>query len=123
MESDIKRIEKQLKSVQTMMVDSLRGTNIAKLLPPRNNIMGSGKMLRAQLTLFLSPANRIDEKTALHAAAAVEAEPRIAPMHTSSRMSRTASQTASATWSISPSASMTRYRSGSWEANGLMRLS
>ena len=54
------------------MADSLRNTNISKLLPSRNNIMGSGKMLRAQLALFLGPANGGDEKTTLHAAAAVE---------------------------------------------------
>ncbi len=54
------------------MVDSLRSTNISKLLPSRNNIMGSGKMLRAQLTLFLGTANRGNEQTTLHAAAAVE---------------------------------------------------
>lgn len=34
--------------------------------------MGSGKMLRAQLTLFMGAANGMDEKTCLHAAAAVE---------------------------------------------------
>ncbi len=34
--------------------------------------MGSGKMLRAQLTLFLGKANGIDEKSYFHAAAAVE---------------------------------------------------
>lgn len=34
--------------------------------------MGSGKMLRAQLTLFLRASNGGDEKTSLHAAAAVE---------------------------------------------------
>jgi geranylgeranyl pyrophosphate synthase len=72
MDTDLKRIEKQLKAVQTIMTGCLLDTNIAKLLPAGNNIMGSGKMLRAQLTLFLSPANEIDEKTYLHAAAAVE---------------------------------------------------
>ena len=72
MQTNKNQIAKQLKAVQTIMADSLRNTNISKLLPPNNNIMGSGKMLRAQLTLTLSLANRIDEKTGLHAAAAVE---------------------------------------------------
>lgn len=54
------------------MADRLRDTNISKLLPPKNNIIGSGKMLRAQLTLFLGTANEGDAKTSLHAAAAVE---------------------------------------------------
>ena len=54
------------------MEDCLRDTYIAKLLPARNNIMGSGKMLRAQLTLFLGATNEIDEKTCIHSAAAVE---------------------------------------------------
>jgi octaprenyl-diphosphate synthase len=72
MQTDKKQIANQLKTVQAVMVDSLRDTNIAKLLPAKNNIMGSGKMLRAQLSLYLGAANGIDEKTAIHAAAAVE---------------------------------------------------
>ena len=70
--TDKNKIAKQLKTVQTIMVEGLRNTNIAKLLPTRNNIMGNGKMLRAQLTLAMGTANGIDEKTCLHAAAAVE---------------------------------------------------
>lgn len=69
---DGKQIEKQLKAVQTIMAECLRDTEIARFLPPRNNIMGSGKMLRAQLSLFLGNSNGIAEKTILHAAAAVE---------------------------------------------------
>jgi octaprenyl-diphosphate synthase len=72
METGQKRIRQQLKAVQTLMINCLRDSNISKLLPPGNNIMGSGKMLRAQLTLSLSPANGIDEVAAQHAAAAVE---------------------------------------------------
>lgn len=72
MQNDKNQIAKQLKAVQSIMADSLRNTNISKLLPQKNNIMGSGKMLRAQLTLVLGDANGIDEKTCLHAAAAVE---------------------------------------------------
>ncbi len=72
MQTDKKQIEKQLKAVQTIMADSLRNTRISKLLPPKNNIMGSGKMLRAQLVLSIGAPNRIAEKTRLHAAAAVE---------------------------------------------------
>ncbi|MDH3345969.1 MAG: polyprenyl synthetase family protein, partial [Kiritimatiellaceae bacterium] len=72
MNTDKNKIATQLKAVQTIMGDSVRETNISKLLPPKNNIMGSGKMLRAQLTLAMGAANGIDEKTYLHAAAAVE---------------------------------------------------
>ena len=72
MQTDTKQIAKQLKAVQTLMADCLRDTSISKLLPTRNNIMGSGKMLRAHLVLFLGKSNGIAEKTALHAAAAVE---------------------------------------------------
>jgi len=54
------------------MEGCLHDTNISALLPPGNNIMGSGKMLRAQLTLTLGTANGIIGKTSLHAAAAVE---------------------------------------------------
>ncbi len=72
MPTEKNQIKKQLKAVQALMADSLRNTNVSKLLPPRNNIMGSGKMLRAQLTLFLGADNTADEKTSLHAAAAVE---------------------------------------------------
>ncbi len=72
MQTNKNQIAKQLKAVQAIMADCLRDTNISKLLPPKNNIMGSGKMLRAQLTLFLGGSNEIDEKTCLHAAAAVE---------------------------------------------------
>jgi len=66
------QITKQLQKVRTLMVDSLRKTEISRLLPPNNNIVGSGKMLRAQLTLFLSAANGVDERVALHAAGAIE---------------------------------------------------
>ena len=72
MPSEKNQIKKQLKAVQTIMTDRLRNTNVSKLLPPGNNIMGSGKMLRAQLTLFLGADNGSEEKTSLHEAAAVE---------------------------------------------------
>ncbi|MCF7864426.1 MAG: polyprenyl synthetase family protein [Kiritimatiellales bacterium] len=58
--------------MRTVMADCLLDTNISKFLPARNNIMGSGKMLRAQLTLHLGSVNGIDEKTCIHSAAAVE---------------------------------------------------
>lgn len=54
------------------METCLRGTDIAKFFPEKNNIMGSGKMLRARLALCLGTANGIGEKTCTHAAAAVE---------------------------------------------------
>ena len=69
---DKNQIKRQLKAVQTTMVDSLRDTNIYKLLPANRNILGSGKMLRSQLALTVGVANRIDEKTLIHSAAAVE---------------------------------------------------
>lgn len=61
-----------LKKVKTAMVESLRDTNISKLLPENRSIMGSGKMLRARLALAVGAANGSDEKTAVHSAAAVE---------------------------------------------------
>lgn len=54
------------------MVNSLRDTNIYKLLPANKNILGSGKMLRSQLALTVGTANRIEEKTLIHSSAAVE---------------------------------------------------
>jgi len=72
MQRDRKQIAEQLKAVQAIMDDCLCNTGISALLPPKNNIMGSGKMLRAQLALALAESNGIAEKTTLHAAAAVE---------------------------------------------------
>jgi octaprenyl-diphosphate synthase len=72
MQMDKKQITKQLKVVQDVMMDSLRDTNIAKLLPSNRNIMGSGKMLRSQLTLFIGASNGINQNTCVHSAAAVE---------------------------------------------------
>ncbi len=72
MSSEKNQIEEQLNDVQAVMTACLRGTNISKFFPPKNNIMGSGKMLRARLTLCLGTANGIDEKTCTHAAASVE---------------------------------------------------
>jgi len=72
MKTNKNQITKQLQNVRALMVQSLRETELSKLLPPQNNIVGSGKMLRAQLTLSLSAANAIEEKTALHAAGAIE---------------------------------------------------
>ncbi len=69
---DKNQIENRLNAVREIMADALCNTNISKLLPPKNNIMGSGKMLRAQLALLLGESNGIDERTSLHAAAAVE---------------------------------------------------
>lgn len=72
MHTDQAEMKKQLKAVQSVMADCLHNSTISTLLPPKNNIMGSGKMLRAQLVLFLGKPNGIDHKTSLHAAAAVE---------------------------------------------------
>ena len=54
------------------METCLRGTDLFRYFPKKNNIMGSGKMLRARLTLCLGTANGIDGETCTHAAAAVE---------------------------------------------------
>lgn len=72
MSTEEKQIEKQLKRVKQAMVDCLKDTNIAKLIPGNKNIMGSGKMLRSRLTLLLCNANGIDEQIAVNAAAAVD---------------------------------------------------
>jgi octaprenyl-diphosphate synthase len=66
------QIEKQLKQVQATMADTLYDTNLGKLLPAKNNVIGNGKMLRARLVLDLGAANGIDETICIHAAAAVE---------------------------------------------------
>ena len=72
MKNNKKQITKQLQNVRALMVQSLQETELSKLFPPQNNIIGNGKMLRAQLTLSLSAANKINETTALHAAGAIE---------------------------------------------------
>ena len=69
---DKNQIEKQLKEVQSIMTGCLSNSNLSKFFPPKNNIMGNGKMLRARLILALGQANRIDQKTSLNAAATVE---------------------------------------------------
>ena len=72
MSKDKNQIEKQLKQVQTAMVDCLSDTSISKFIPAKKNLLGSGKMLRARLALEIGTANGTDEKTCVHAAAAVE---------------------------------------------------
>ena len=72
MPSKKKQIEEQLNDVQSVVETCLRSTDISRFFPKKNNIMGSGKMLRARLTLRLGSANGIDEKTCTHAAASVE---------------------------------------------------
>jgi octaprenyl-diphosphate synthase len=72
MPTEQKQIEKQLKKVQSTMLDSLRDTNISKLLPANKNLLGNGKMLRSRLTLSIGNENGIDEQTLINAAAAVD---------------------------------------------------
>ncbi|WP_372805993.1 polyprenyl synthetase family protein [Pontiella sp.] len=72
MSTEEKQIEKQLKLVKQAMVDSLSDTSISKLLPGNKNLLGSGKMLRSRLTLFLGNANGIQEAVLVNAAAAVD---------------------------------------------------
>jgi len=54
------------------MLDCLRETNLAKLLPGNKNLLGNGKMLRSRLVLTIGGANGIDEQTLINAAAAVD---------------------------------------------------
>ena len=54
------------------MLDCLRETNLAKLLPGNKNLLGHGKMLRSRLVLSIGGANSVDEKTLINAAAAVD---------------------------------------------------
>lgn len=54
------------------MVDCLRNSNLAKLLPGNKNLLGNGKMLRSRLVLTLGNANGLDEKILINAAAAVD---------------------------------------------------
>ncbi|MDF7799177.1 polyprenyl synthetase family protein [Pontiellaceae bacterium B1224] len=72
MSTDEKQIEKQLKLVKQAMVKCLKDTNISKLLPANKNLLGSGKMLRSRLTLFLANANGVNEQVAVNAGAAVD---------------------------------------------------
>lgn len=67
-----KLIDKQLKLVKQAMIDSLKDTNISKLLPNNKNLMGNGKMLRSRLALAIGNANGIDEGIIVNAAAAVD---------------------------------------------------
>ncbi|MBT8041818.1 MAG: polyprenyl synthetase family protein [Pontiella sp.] len=66
------QIEKRLKKVQAAMADSLRDTNVSKLLPANKNLLGNGKMLRSRLVLSMGAANKISEDTLISAAAAVD---------------------------------------------------
>ncbi len=54
------------------MLDSLRDTNISKLLPANKNLLGNGKMLRSRLVLSIGAGNHIDERVLINAAAAVD---------------------------------------------------
>jgi octaprenyl-diphosphate synthase len=70
--TDQNQIEKQLKMVQSTMLECLANTNLAKLLPGNKNLLGNGKMLRSRLVLAIGGANGIKEKTLINAAAAVD---------------------------------------------------
>jgi len=69
---DQNEIEQQLNKVQSVMTGCLTQTNLSTFFPTKNNIMGSGKMLRAQMILALGQANGVDKKTSINAAATVE---------------------------------------------------
>ena len=72
MQTDDNEIEARLGSVRAIMAECLKDSRVSKLIPPRNNIVGSGKMLRARLALSVGEANGVGERDAVHAAAAVE---------------------------------------------------
>lgn len=71
MQIDRNQIALQLHAVQTLLETVLQETGTESLVP-ENSVVGTGKMLRAQLTLILGMANEIDETTARHTAAVVE---------------------------------------------------
>jgi geranylgeranyl pyrophosphate synthase len=66
------QIDAQLKLVKSAMTDSLKQTNISKLLGGKSNVMGSGKMLRSRLVLAIGNANNVPEEELVHAGAAVD---------------------------------------------------
>lgn len=66
------QIETQIEMVKQAMVDCLKDTNITKLMPNGANVMGSGKMLRSRLTLWLGNDSGIEERTLVNAGAAVD---------------------------------------------------
>ena len=51
-----------LEQVKTTMMESLRDTNIAQLLPANRNLLGSGKMLRARLALTIGTPTVLRKK-------------------------------------------------------------
>jgi octaprenyl-diphosphate synthase len=61
-----------LNDIRERMLDSLRTTSLAPLLPDISRVIGGGKMLRAKLTLTLGTANGTPRDDLLRAAAAVE---------------------------------------------------
>ena len=69
---DEKLIEQQLKQVKRAMVSTLADTNLSKLLPSNNNLLGNGKMLRSRLTLTLGNASGVDPQVLINAAAGVD---------------------------------------------------
>lgn len=69
---DKKRLDGQLKKVQSTMVDCLRNTNLSKLIPRNKTLLGNGKMLRSRLVLSIGTPNGVDEQVLVNAAAAVD---------------------------------------------------
>lgn len=65
-------IEERLDRVRRLAIDCLNDTPLSPLLPEGNNVLGSGKSLRARLTLLLGAANEIPPETLEKAAATVE---------------------------------------------------
>lgn len=54
------------------MAGCLDGSRLEEFLPAGNNIVGSGKMLRARLSIWMGKANNVDPEIYLRAGAAVE---------------------------------------------------
>ena len=72
MSSHTKLIDKKIKKVQGVMLGLLKDTNLAPILSGNKSLLGTGKMLRSRLSLFIGEANGINEDVLIHAAAAVD---------------------------------------------------
>lgn len=72
MNADKNIIAEQLDQVRSLMLDCIRQSNLSKIIPTKNSFVGSGKMLRAQLTLTIGQATGVPQTNLIHAAAAVE---------------------------------------------------
>lgn len=67
-----KEIEEQLDAVRALMASVFEGTPLHFLSSSSNELLGSGKMLRARIPLYIGVATGVPFKTRQHAAAAAE---------------------------------------------------